>query len=134
VQRKSPAKSGRDNRQLTIIGVALLAIGLILGYIASGVSNKDSANTTFSSPVNANISSLAVMEIAKAFDCFCGTCDHQLAECSCEHPRGAKEVKTFIAIKLAEGHKSPHIVELVRERFGKNPLLDLNLPKMPENG
>lgn len=41
--------------------------------------------------------------IEQHFICACGECqDHVLSECTCDHPRGAKEMKAFIAYKISQ--------------------------------
>ncbi|NOX89369.1 MAG: zinc-ribbon domain-containing protein [Calditrichaeota bacterium] len=58
--------------------------------------------------------------IIAQFECPCGQCDiDELKDCSCEHPKGAKEVKGFIDRKIAEGRFTPNeIVGLVETVYG----------------
>jgi hypothetical protein len=67
--------------------------------------------------------------------CPCGSCNDALDECTCDDANGAVEVKSFIAQKLLEGHKKPHIVEMVQEHYGglKNQTSTSFKFKLPEN-
>lgn len=63
-------------------------------------------------------SAVMLAEIAEGLKCACETCEHWLNECDCEHPAGALEVKALIRQKIGEGHKKPHILEML---FAKYP-------------
>ncbi len=103
--------------------IALLGVGIVIGIAVV----KFGGDASEAPPVVAPLSSTdalgwhspAVQDIAREFQCFCGTCEDRLDVCDCDHPKGAVEVKSFIAQKLREGHKKPHIVEMVQEAYGK---------------
>jgi hypothetical protein len=58
--------------------------------------------------------------IASQFICACGSCqDHVLSECTCEHPRGAKEMKAFIGYKISQKQYSvAAVVDAVAYEYG----------------
>lgn len=118
-------------------GMVLLLFGLFFGYaffyVASD-SGKDQAATA-PSKNKSTVTSVAVNEIASEFMCPCGSCNDVLDQCTCEHENGAVEVKGFIAGKIAEGHKKPHIIQLVRDQFNAQPSEagTLVIPKPPIN-
>jgi cytochrome c-type biogenesis protein CcmH/NrfF len=61
----------------------------------------------------------ATKRIAEQFNCPCGQCEHTLAECTCEHPKGAKEVKAFITHELLHAKRSEaEVVKLMDEKYG----------------
>jgi cytochrome c-type biogenesis protein CcmH/NrfF len=117
-----------------VLGLIVLGIGL--GYAIfkfSSNSGGTSAGTAANRPQALPIQSEAVLDIAAQFICPCGSCSDSLDECTCDAPRGAVEVKSFIAQKFQEGHKKPHIVEMVQERYGglksiSEPLFKLKPP------
>ena len=61
-----------------------------------------------------------VREIASRFICACRECqDHVLSECGCDHPRGAVEMKEFIAYKITQKRHTPEeIVQAVAYEYG----------------
>lgn len=60
-----------------------------------------------------------VKEIATRFYCACKQCDHILAECTCEHPKGAGEMKAFIRLKIAQKRfTTKEIVQAVEQEYG----------------
>ncbi len=60
------------------------------------------------------------LTIISSFACPCGQCDiDELKDCECGHPRGAKEVKSFIDKNIATGKYSvENIVQLVETQYG----------------
>lgn len=116
------SKSGpKEPKKITAVQAGLLiGVGIIVGIaiLKIGESTPDSASSPPVSDFPSSLQSPAVLEIAAEFDCFCGSCEDRLDVCTCEHPRGALEVKGFILQKLQEGHHKPHIVEMVRENYG----------------
>ncbi len=59
-------------------------------------------------------------EIYSYFRCPCGQCSvEELKDCTCTHPRGAKEVKAFVRAKIAEGtYTIAQIVEIIAAAYG----------------
>ncbi len=59
-------------------------------------------------------------EILSHFRCPCGQCGiDDLATCTCDHPRGAKEVKAFVDKKISEQQYTvAQLVDLVEKKYG----------------
>jgi len=60
-------------------------------------------------------------EVFSHFRCPCGQCGiDELKDCSCNHPRGAQEVKSFVDSKITEDKFTvEQIVALVEQKYGK---------------
>lgn len=98
----------------------ILAAGMILGIGILKLTETNQPAAATAGPVVAAlpINSPQVLDIAKELNCPCGTCSDALATCDCDHENGAIAVKSFIAQKISEGHKKPHILQLVQAQFG----------------
>ena len=100
--------------------VSLVAFGIAIGMLILKFSTEPGSST----PPPSNLAgqfgatNVTVADIAEGLKCACGTCEHLLNECDCEHPAGALEVKGVIRQKIGEGHKKPHILEML---FAKYP-------------
>ena len=58
-------------------------------------------------------------QIAARFYCACKQCDHILAECTCEHARGAGEMMAFIRLKIAQKQfTTDEIIQSVQDEYG----------------
>jgi len=67
----------------------------------------------------AELSDPRMLAIEHQFACPCGDCGHDdLADCVCDVPGGALEMKTAIARQLDDGATTQEIVAAVAERFG----------------
>ncbi|MFQ5707850.1 MAG: hypothetical protein ACE5HO_10400 [bacterium] len=121
VKFRSSVKNAKQGSGIPMVyGFGLLGLGILLGFalFKFSLQSGDTAAPTvssFGSP--AAIQSPAVLDIAKDFICPCGTCNDPLDVCTCDNPNGAVEVKSFIAQKLREGHKKPHIVEMLTKEY-----------------
>ncbi len=125
VHRAAAKKESKPKFQAGYV-VALLLVGALVGYGVSKISSNnqsDRSSSTFSSNGSSATLNAQIFDIAKEFNCPCGTCEHSLEVCTCEHPKGATEIKSFIAQQLNQTHKKPHIVEMVQAKYGglKNP-------------
>ena len=109
-QSRPKQKRVNQNSQIKVVAIAALAIISVLLFI---IISNDKQPAQASAPLQ----SAAVLEIAKNFHCFCENCDDRLDVCDCTHTGGATEVKNFIAIKLKEGHRKEHIIEMVQQKF-----------------
>ncbi|MFQ6116163.1 MAG: zinc-ribbon domain-containing protein [bacterium] len=101
--------------------LVLVMLGILIGFLIfkyTSNSGTDFSQTTTGIQGSQAIQSAAVLDIAQEFMCPCGSCSDPLDVCNCDHKNGALEVKSFIAQKLREGHKKPHIVEMVQEKYG----------------
>lgn len=60
------------------------------------------------------------LAITSRFTCACGQCQEDaLSECDCSHPRGAVEMKAFIAYLISQQrHTTEQIVEAVSYEYG----------------
>jgi cytochrome c-type biogenesis protein CcmH/NrfF len=60
------------------------------------------------------------LEILARFKCACGQCGiDELKDCNCSHPRGAKEVKTFVDERIREGtYTVAQIIDIVDATYG----------------
>jgi len=60
------------------------------------------------------------VEVFSRFTCPCGQCGiDELKDCSCAHPRGAQEVKTFVDDKIREGtYTIVQLVDEVEKKYG----------------
>ncbi len=99
----------------------LVAVGVVFGFVVFKFSAKPIVSafpTSSEMPGVSSIQSAAVSDVARELMCPCGSCSDPLDPCQCDHPDGAVTVKAFIAQKLAEGHKKPHIIDMVHEKYG----------------
>ncbi len=116
--------------------LAFIGVGLVIGIIIANFDSDSGNGSTLAVSNGASsqvIQSSAVLDIAKDFMCPCGSCSDPLDACQCDHDNGALEVKNFIAQKLQEGHKKPHIVEMLSQSYPgltPNPMnsFQLDLP------
>lgn len=60
------------------------------------------------------------LEIFSHFNCPCGQCGlDELKDCSCQHPRGATEVKAFVDATIAEGKRTvAQLMDMVDAKYG----------------
>ena len=136
-RRVSTANSSAKSTFPIGYAVGLLGVGILLGFaVFKFSSGSNSLQTAQTIQPAAPVQSAAVLDIAQEFMCPCGKCNDPLDVCNCDHEHGAMEVKGFIAQQLQSGHKKPHIVEMVQEKYGglKNtaaPLFKFEPP--PEN-
>lgn len=122
VLRKSSRNAVKPKNIPAANAILLIAVGVAIGFLIFKAA-EDSGRQTRTTPVNYgnafNVGPVAVNQIVTGLRCICGTCEHLLNECECEHPEGAKEVKTFIGQQLQAGHKKPHILEMLFARYPK---------------
>jgi len=121
VQQPPSPEAARSTRAFPVAyAILFLILGFGIAFVIfkprSDRQARQSASTADSSP--SAVYPAAVLDIAKEFNCPCGTCNDALDVCTCDEKNGAVEVKHFISQKLAEGHKKPHIVEMVNEKYG----------------
>jgi hypothetical protein len=135
VPRSSQRQPAEKSKPLTTgYAAALVGAGVLVGFLIFkfGISNSGSEDNA---DIPAALQSAEVLDVAQGFMCPCGKCSDRLDVCTCDHPKGAFEVKGFIAQQLAVGHMKPHIVEMVQKKYGGHihnnnaPLkLDFQLP------
>ncbi len=114
----NPGKKGRKGNLFLVIAIAA-AVGLVVGLVISGLPT-DAPKGRVGSP--GRVLSIApgaeAAEVIAKFDCPCGRCQLTLAECHCDDPKGAIEVKGFIQARLGEGRPKEEVIRLVREKYG----------------
>lgn len=118
--RTSSQKAGRGRNISVGYTLGLVGLGILIGFAVFKYSSESLDQTNRTTPnlqVGSSVQSPAVLDIAKDFICPCGSCSDPLDTCQCDHPNGALEVKGFISQKLQEGHKKPHIVEMLMEKY-----------------
>lgn len=133
IPRSSQNQPALQSKPIKLVSaLALIAAGALVGFLIFKFAGSDSGSEN-NADFPLALQSPAVLEVAKEFACPCGNCNDALDTCTCDHPKGAFEVKGFIAQQLAAGHKKPHIVEMVQQKYGgrKNQTslkLDFQLP------
>ncbi len=58
-----------------------------------------------------------VQSIASQLDCPCGNCELNLADCTCENPNGALEIKKYISSLLKTDKSRDDIVKEVKSKY-----------------
>ena len=90
---------------------------------APATKEAQTAFTTFSAKKNEE-SKIALASdadrIYSHFRCPCGQCGmDELKDCTCKHPRGANEVKSFVQTKIAEGKVTvAQMVDEINAKYG----------------
>jgi cytochrome c-type biogenesis protein CcmH/NrfF len=126
VPRRSTPKKSKPTRSMPMsYAAAFIAVGALVGFMIFKLSTAPDSSQMV---VEGNgVQSLGfiptelraqVQDIASEFMCPCGGCTDALDVCTCDMKNGAVEIKTFIAQQLQAGHKKPHIVEMVNDRYG----------------
>lgn len=59
-----------------------------------------------------------VLKVVSAFDCPCGNCALTLLECTCDHARGAVEIKASVRAKLASGLSPEQVIDGIDRTYG----------------
>ncbi|MCH8010702.1 MAG: hypothetical protein IIA61_01940 [Candidatus Marinimicrobia bacterium] len=96
---------------LYLLGAAILIIGIWIG-----ISMEEREKVTQSSPVSSHIFTISTMDVAKQFDCSCGSCgEKNLAICTCPT---AESTKQFIETNLSAGLGKEEVVNLVNKVYG----------------
>ena len=104
--------------------VSVFAVIISAGLIASLVipqnlaPQKRTTEPSVSKQTSASFDA-RVQLVASRFRCACGGCGElQLAECTCDMPRGAVEEKRFIRDQLNKGLTIDQVVKLVNDKYG----------------
>ena len=58
-----------------------------------------------------------VQSIATLFDCPCGNCDLNLADCTCDNAKGALEIKGYISTLLKTDSRED-VIKQVEAKYG----------------
>lgn len=100
----------RKGNTLALVVVAAAVAGLVVGLVLSGITVPGGRST--------GVSSAEAAEVEKHFDCPCDQCSLTLSECHCDHPRGAREVRGFIADQFKGGKTVAEVIEAVKAKYG----------------
>jgi len=123
----------KKNFTTFLIIVASLLIGFLIGYIVGyryGTKLKiENIGLAMSQqfqrqPLRGEFSSRA-MEITRELNCICG-CKMELLPCTCDEPRGSKEIKQFVQVLVDEGLSKTEVIGRVIERYGQAILIKKN--------
>lgn len=117
--------NNRKNSLTKKVFIILVAIGAIAGLVGGMIiSTREPVVTpTSSTGSSGNITtpvatSALAGEVIARFDCACNTCKLTLAECTCDEPRGSKEMKGYIEYLVKEGKSKDEITKLVQGKYG----------------
>lgn len=115
---------------IVLIVIFSLLIGFLGGYIAGfryGIKfNRESfvqatPQQFQRQPSRVDIDSITT-EIVKELNCICG-CKMELLPCTCEEPRGSKEIKQFVQRLVNQGLSKPKVIERVVEKYSQDILI-----------
>jgi hypothetical protein len=116
--KKSKKKTVMSYAPVIIVLVVIAGILITIMSLNPGSSNTGSRKVNIVSGQNDNWEA-EVLGIAANFNCPCGECGiTPLDTCTCDSPRGAIEVKTYIQDLLGQGLSKYDIVRLVEEEYG----------------
>ena len=119
-QKTRTKKSSRYTWNFISIFAIVISAGLIVSLVLSQSSTpkKNVVEPSVSNQAPTSFDA-RVQLVASRFRCACGGCGElQLAECTCDMPRGAVEEKTFIRDQLNKGLTVDQVVKLVDEKYG----------------
>lgn len=99
--------------------IAMAAVGLLLVVVMVWRQTPPEADVDQAAIAAAEAGDPRMREIEARFRCPCGNCGHlELADCACEVPGGALEMKTSIARLLSEGQGENEVIAAIAGRFG----------------
>ncbi|RKX75753.1 MAG: hypothetical protein DRP87_13780 [Spirochaetes bacterium] len=111
--------------EVFVIAIVVVLLAGAAGYAIYSASGGFGSNRSSTLPSTAQNPSTPlpsfspqVEEIAAYFFCPCGACDLILAECHCDEPRGAIEVKSYISKLVSSGLSREEIIKEVETEYG----------------
>lgn len=115
-----------------IISVSLV-IGLLIGYLTGlryGIKiSKESFTPSRPQPFPTQVPSLNLspeaLQVVKELNCICG-CRMELLPCTCDEPRGSKEIRLFVQGLVDKGLSKPDVIERVVEKYSSAVLIKKN--------
>ena len=116
-RRPSESKSSPSRIRDILIAAAIITV---LGFgIAAILSSQKPRNTAQFRPSvpSSFVWPREVQSIASRFMCPCGQCELNLADCTCNNPRGAVEIKTFIDSLLKTATNREDIIKEVEAKY-----------------
>lgn len=84
--------------------------------LTEGTEADDQSKGLIASHGN-HVDPIGFVKVVSSFDCPCGNCALDLLDCTCEHSRGAVELKNLIKNRLAEGMLPDQVVEIVERTY-----------------
>ncbi|MGQ9629053.1 MAG: double zinc ribbon domain-containing protein [bacterium] len=119
VRRGVGAPRGDRTSRRGIVAFAILgALVLAAGGFFTWSSSSRSRNLNAGSGASI-VWAAEVQEVAANFNCPCGKCGVvRLDLCTCDIPRGAVEVKSYIQSLLNQGLSRGDVIRKVEERYG----------------
>lgn len=123
--KRVTGKKGKKTTVQSFIPVVIVVV-VIAGVLIWILSLSPSSGNRSSESRDVNIVPASkqawtaeVQAIATNFNCPCGECGiTPLDECTCDAPRGAVEVKSYISELLDQGLSKFEVVKLVEEQYG----------------
>jgi cytochrome c-type biogenesis protein CcmH/NrfF len=107
----------RQSGNWAVVAIAAVVLLLVLAMIWRQTPAK--VDIDQAAIAAAETSDPGMREIEARFRCPCGNCGHlELADCSCDVPGGAMEMKTAIARLLSEGQEKTAVIATIAGRFG----------------
>lgn len=123
------AQKKKNFNTVLIIAVSFL-IGLIGGYLTGFKYGQESSRISVSPAMpqelqrplsRVNLSSMA-LEVIKELNCICD-CKMELLPCTCDEPRGSKEIKQFVQALIEEGLPKSEVIARTVKKYGQAVLI-----------
>lgn len=123
--KRVTGKKGKKTTVQSFIPVVIVVVviaGVLIWILSLSPSsgNRSSESRELNIvPASKQAWAAEVQAIATNFNCPCGECGiTPLDECTCDAPRGAVEVKSYISELLDQGLSKFEVVKLVEEQYG----------------
>ncbi|KXS44734.1 MULTISPECIES: hypothetical protein [unclassified Candidatus Frackibacter] len=113
------------NKSMKTVAMILVA-GMVLSLVGIAVLSTNQSRNTPSVNQGQNVRLTSNQQgvfnaLARRYKCLCGDCTLGLYNCTCDSPKGAKEIKGFIKYNLAQGKTRGEVIKLVSSRYGMQP-------------
>lgn len=123
-------KSQKNNFSIVVIAGISLLIGFLGGYLAGyryGIKlNTERSNLflpqDFKNQPSSEVLTSQAMEIIKDLNCIC-SCKMELLPCTCEEPKGAKEIKNLAQGLINTGLTKNEIINHLVRKYGDDVLI-----------
>ena len=118
---KAVQRHGLSSRLVSrgiMVAAGAVVLVIIISWVVSWLPSSRSNNLNVGSGTNV-VWSAEVREVAANFNCPCEKCGvARLDICTCDIPRGAVEVKSYIQTLLNEGLSGEEVIRKIEERYG----------------
>ncbi len=120
------SKSQNSRLRDFVIAAVIVAIlgagiaGILYSQRQRGDTQRPRNTTQFRPrelPSNSFVWPQEVQSIAAQLDCPCGNCSLNLADCTCDNPNGALEIKSYISSLLKTDKNKDDIVNEVKAKY-----------------